>query len=158
MSTWDEHISRYPTKLRLTPEEINHLSVLFDKNFAANVDGHRVLFARWGLQSLYSQGVGCLWRSLDDNSILYPELIQAEFPNEKLLQTINLFKGTGTFQGKDIKWDKNRDQWSYLNNRTVHFNNSATSSASHSLPESPAEEDDTVASEARNIPKPQELR
>ena len=58
MSSWDEHIARYPTKLTLTQAERNHLSILFDDAFSANVDGHRILFARWGTDSLYSQGVG----------------------------------------------------------------------------------------------------
>ena len=141
MSSWNEHLARYPTKLSLTTQEQDHLSVLFQESFVANVEGKRIIFARWDTDSLYSQGVGRSWRSLDDDSIFYPETIRAGFPNEKLLQTINVYKGTGTYQGKEIKWDKNRFQWSYLNNRTVHFNNSATSSAEHSSPDSPAEDD-----------------
>src|SRR5258707_15555075 len=141
MSSWNEHIARYPTKLILTQPERNHLSILFDNSFAANVEGQRILFARWGTDSLYSQGVGRSWRSLDDDSIFYPEIIQKGFPNEEFLERINIYKGTGIYQGKEIKWDKNRFQWSYLNNRTVHFNNSATSSAEHSSPDSPAEDD-----------------
>src|SRR5260221_13630628 len=141
MSSWDEHLTRYPTKLILTQAEEDHLCVLFEESFAANVDGHRVLFARWGTDSLYSQGVGRSWRSLDDDSIFYPEILRKGFPNEEHLQRIDIYRGTGTYQGKEIKWDKNRFQWSYLNNRTVHFNNSATSSVEHSSPDSPAEDD-----------------
>src|SRR5712691_3816253 len=141
MSSWDEHIARYPTKLILTQAEKDHLSALFNESFAANVDGRRILFARWGTDSLYSQGVGQSWRSLDDDSIFYPEIIRKGFPNEEFLERIDIYKGTGTYQRKEIKWDKNRFQWSYLNNRTVHFNNSATSSAEHSSPDSPAEDD-----------------
>src|SRR5258707_2500329 len=141
MSSWNEHIARYPTKLILTQPEKDHLSVLFDESFAANIDGHRVLFACWGTDSLYSQGIGRSWRSLDDNSIFYPEIIRKGFPHEELLEKIDIYKGTGIYQRKEIKWDKNRFQWSYLNNRTVHFNNSATSSAEHSSPDSPAEDD-----------------
>src|SRR5260221_4165441 len=141
MSLWDEHITRYPTKLSLTPEELDHLSVLFEDHFAANIDGHCILFARWGSDALYSQGQAHSWRSLDDNSPVYPEILRKAFPNEEHLQQINVYKGTGIYQGKEIKWDKNRVQWSYLNNRTVHFNNSATSSAEHSSPDSPAEDD-----------------
>src|SRR5260221_2927949 len=142
MSSWDEHITRYPTKLSLTSEELDHLSVLFEDHFAANVDGHRILFARWGTDSLYSQGRAHSWRSLDDNTPVYPEILQKAFPNEEHLQRIDVYKGTGTYQGKEIKWDKNHIQWSYLNNRMVHFNNSSTSSVSS--PESPAEDDDTA--------------
>src|SRR5712691_13279066 len=138
MSTWEECLSRYPTKLSLTPEERDHLSVLFEDSFAANVECQCILFARWGTDSLYSKGVGRSWRSLDDDSIFYPEIIQKGFPNEEHLQAIDIYRGTGTYQNKAIKWDKNRFQWSYLNNRTVHFNNSATSSADHSSPNSPA--------------------
>ena len=142
MSSWDEHIARYPTKLILTQREKDHLSAIFDESFAANVEGQRILFARWGTDSLYSQGVGRSWRSLDDDSIFYPEIIRKGFPNEEFLERINIYKGTGTYQGKEIKWDKNHIQWSYLNNQTVHFNNSSTSSVSS--PESPAEDDDTA--------------
>src|SRR5712691_7750491 len=142
MSSWDEHITQYPTKLSLTPEELDHLSVLFEDHFAANVDGHRILFARWGKDSLYSQGRAHSWRSLDDNTPVYPEIIRKGFPNEEFLERIDIYQGTGTYQRKEIKWDKNRVQWSYLNNRTVHFNNSLTSSISS--PESPAEDDDTA--------------
>src|SRR5712691_8762227 len=141
MSSWDEHIARYPTKLILTQQEKDHLSAIFDESFAANVEGQRIIFARWGTDSLYSQGVGRSWRSLDDDSIFYPEIIRKGFPNEEFLERINIYRGTGIYQGKEIKWDKNRFQWSYLNNRTVHFNNSATSSAEHSSPDSPAEDD-----------------
>src|SRR5712691_10695708 len=116
MSTWDEHIKQYPTKLHLTTEELNHISVLFKEHFAANVDGNRVLFARWGTDSLYSQGIGRSWRSLDDNNVLYPEIIRKGFPNEEHLQKVDVFRGTGTYQGKEVKWDKSRFQWSYLNN------------------------------------------
>src|SRR5712691_11828362 len=144
MSSWDEHITQYPTKLSLTPEELDHLSVLFEDHFAANVDGHRILFARWGKDSLYSQGRAHSWRSLDDNTPVYPEILRKAFPNEEHLQRIDVYQGTGTYQRKEIKWDKNSIQWSYLNNRTVHFNNSSTSSASHSSPASPAEDDNTA--------------
>src|SRR5260221_10896918 len=147
MSSWDEHLARYPTKLRLTTQEQGHLSVLFQESFVANVEGKCIIFARWNADSLYSQGVGRSWRSLDDDSIFYPEIIRTGFPNEKLLQTIDVYKGTGTYQGKEIQWDKNHFQWSYLNNRMVHFNNSATSSAEHSSPDSPAEDDTAKAEE-----------
>src|SRR5260221_10668830 len=114
MSSWDEHIARYPTKLILTQAEKDHLSAICDESFAANVDGRHILFARWGTDSLYSQGVGRSWRSLDDDSIFYPEIIRKGFPNEEFLERIDIYKGTGTYQRKEIKWDKNRFQWSYL--------------------------------------------
>src|SRR5260221_13451421 len=103
MSSWADHITRYPTNLILTQEEKDHLSVLFDESFADNVDGHRVLFARCGTDSLYSQGIGRSWRSLNDNSIFYPEIIRKGFPNEQHLQSIDIYKGTGNYQGKERK-------------------------------------------------------
>src|SRR5260221_5271703 len=144
MSTWEKHTSQYPTKLNLTPEELQHSSVLFEEIFAANVEGKRILFARWETNSLYSQGVRHSWYSLDDNSRFGTAVLQKGFPHYEDLQTLDVYEGTGTYQGKAIQWDRNRYQWSYLNNRMVHFNNLETSSASHSSPESPAEEDDTA--------------
>src|SRR5882672_1470488 len=146
MSTWQEHLNRYPTKLRLTEEELRHTSILFEEHFATNLDGKRLLFARWGTDSLYSQGVGHRWYSLDDNSVFSKEIIQRGFPNYDQIETLDPFTGTGTYQGKAIKWDKGRYCWLYLNNRTVHFNDSATSSVSS--PGSPAEEEDTAKVEA----------
>src|SRR5260221_5870335 len=110
MSSWNEHIARYPTKLILTQPEKDHLSVLFDESFAANVDGHRVLFAHWGTDSLYSQGVGRSWRSLDDNSIFYPEIIRKGFPNEEFLEKIDIYKGTGIYQGKEIRSEEHTSE------------------------------------------------
>src|SRR5882672_3481974 len=146
MSTWQEHLNRYPTKLRLTKVELQHTSVLFEEHFATNVDGRHLLFARWGTDSLYSQGVGHRWYSLDDNSAFSTEIITRAFPNYKQIETLNAFEGTGTYQGKAIKWDKSRYCWLYLNHHTVHFNDSATSSVSS--PRSPAEEEDTAKVEA----------
>src|SRR5260221_14553283 len=103
MSSWNEHIARYPTKLILTQKEKDHLSVLFDESFAANVEGSRILFARWGTDSLFSQGVGRSWRSLDDNSIFYPEIIRKGFPNEEFLEGIDIYKETGTYNIKEKK-------------------------------------------------------
>src|SRR5882672_10338672 len=104
MSTWQEHLNQYPTKLCLTKRELQHASVLFEEHFAANVDGKRLLFARWGTDSLYSQGVGHCWYSLDDNSAFSAEIIRAGFPNYKQIETLDPFAGTGIYQGKAIKW------------------------------------------------------
>src|SRR5260221_9215640 len=141
MSTWAEHTNRYPTKLDLTPEELQHASILFKEIFAANIEGKRILFAHWETDSLYSQGIGHSWYSLDDNSRFGSTVLQKGFPNYEQIQKLDVYEGTGTYQGKAVQWDRNRHQWSYLNHRMVHFNNSATSSADHSSPDSPAEDD-----------------
>src|SRR6267378_2096819 len=114
MSTWQEHLNQYPTKLRLTEVELQHTSVLFKEHFATNVDGRCLLFARWGTDSLYSQGVGHCWYSLDNNSAFSAEIIRAGFPNHEHIETLDVFKGTGTYQEKAIKWDKGRYSWLYL--------------------------------------------
>jgi hypothetical protein len=48
----------YPTKLELTEPETRHLLYTTTESFVANIQGNRILFAKFGSKAIYSRGVG----------------------------------------------------------------------------------------------------
>jgi hypothetical protein len=136
MSQWELIKQQYPTKYPLTEAETKHLPFTSKDSFATNSQGEQLLFAKFGTEAIYSRGVGYSWRFQDDNKIIDKSHLQATFIDFGHVENLNVFKGTATFQGKEIKYDKRYNHWVYLNNHTVNFQNPSWS-------QMPAEEEDT---------------
>jgi len=65
MSRWEIVQQTYPTKLELTEPETHHLPYTITESFAANIQGSRILFAKFGSEAIYSRGVGHTWKYKD---------------------------------------------------------------------------------------------
>jgi len=74
---------------------------------------------------------------LDDNDLVSEELLTAKFLDKEYIDNLHPLKGTGQYQGKEVKYFPQRNCWMYLNNRTVHIH---STSASETL-ESPTDDD-----------------
>jgi hypothetical protein len=137
MSRWELVQQQYPTKHDLTEQESHHLPYKTKEFFAANIQGERILFAKFRNEAIYSRGVGHTWKFEEDREIVEEKHFKATFVNYRLVDDLNYLAGTATFWGKEIKYDKRNNCWIYLNNRPVNF---------HTLSEhnTPAEEEDTV--------------
>jgi len=137
MSKWEKCQLRFPARFTLNDTEKNHLSILFTDYFGATETGQCFLFAYLGEDILWSTGPSHPWRYLDDNSQVTNEVLTARFLNKEFVDNLHPFKGTGTYQGKDVKYSPNQYCWKYLNNRTVHFYGSTASET----PDSPTDDD-----------------
>jgi len=76
------------------------------------------------------------WRHLDDNSTATDEVLTARFLDKEYINNLHPLKGTGQYQGKEVKFSPARYCWIYLNNRTVHFHSTSASET----PESPTDD------------------
>ena len=104
MSEWENYQLRFPTRCSLNESEIEHLSILFTDYFGATDKGQRFLFAQLGNNVLWSTGPSHPWQHLDDNSQATDEVLTARFLNKEYIDNLHNLKGTGTYQGKDIKY------------------------------------------------------
>ena len=137
MNEWEKCQLRFPAHFTLNKSEKDHLSILFGDYFGATETGQRFLFAQLGEEILWSAGPSHLQRHLDDNSQVTNKVLTARFLNKEYIDNLHTLKGTGTYQGKDVKYLTNRYCWTYLNNRTVHFHGSNALET----PDSPADDD-----------------
>jgi hypothetical protein len=126
----------YPTKFELTEPETRHLPYTSTESFATNIQGSRILFAKFGSEAIYSRGVGHTWKYEDGRETVEETHFKASFVDHELVDKLNYHKGTAEFWGKEIKYDKKNYRWTYLNNRPVNFHTSERNM--------PAEEENTV--------------
>ena len=126
MRTWEETLEHYPNQLELTLEERARIPAQAKAYFCTVDQGQRVLLAHWSNQVIWTYNRAS-WLFLDDSSKVSNDLFEVPYPYKELLDNLDPIKGTATFQGKKIRWDQQWTRWIYLNNRTVHFNDSTVS-------------------------------
>jgi hypothetical protein len=134
MNRWETVRQTYPTKFEEL--ETHHLLYTSTESFATNIQGSRILFAKFRNEAIYSRGVGHMWKYEDGRETVEETHFKASFVNHELVDKLDYHKGTAEFRGKEIKYDKKNYRWTYLNNRPVNFHTSEHNT--------PAEEDDTV--------------
>jgi hypothetical protein len=139
MSNWELTRQKYPTKYDLNEIERAHLPYIIKDSFATNSRGERILFARFGNETIYSQGVGHLWKYEEDRDVVSDQTLRSSFVDYGLVDNLDPFTGTAKFWEKEIKYDKRSNRWVYLNNHTVNFNTSKCNTL--------AEEEDTACVE-----------
>ena len=127
MSNWEEVQNQYPTKHQLTQAEKDHLYTNFKDSFAAYNQGKHFLFAWWSTKVLWSQGPGLPWNDFEDNKVIHESILKYAYTCVNDVEQLNVRKRTGSYRGKEIKWNPVSFNWVYLNNRTVHFDNSTVS-------------------------------
>jgi hypothetical protein len=137
MSRWETVQQTYPTKLELTEPETRHLLYTTTESFAANIQGSRILFAKFGSKAIYSRGVGHTWKYEDGREAVEESHFKASFVDYELVDNLDYHTGTAEFQGKEIKYDRKNHHWTYLNNRPVNFHTPSKRNM-------PAEEEDTI--------------
>jgi len=137
MNEWEKCKKWFPTRTLLTEPETNHLSILFEDHFTATDNGQRFLFGVLGNDILWSAGPTHPWQNLDDNMQVSEDVLTARFLNKEYIENLHPLKGTGQYQGKEVKFSLTQYCWVYLNNWTVHIHGT---SASETL-ESPADND-----------------
>jgi len=137
MSHWEIVRQTYPPKLELTEPETHHLPYTITESFAANIQGSRILFAKFGSEAIYLQGVGHTCKYEDGREIVEESYFKASFVDYGLVDNLDYHTGTAKFRGKEIKYDRKNHRWTYLNNYPVNFN---TPSEHNTL----AEEEDMV--------------
>jgi len=74
---------------------------------------------------------------LDDNDQVSEDLLTAKFLDKEYIDNLHPLRGTGQYQGKEVKYSPQRNCWTYLNNRTVHFHGTSFSKTL----ESPTDDD-----------------
>jgi len=137
MNSWEKCQKRFSNRTAFTESEKDHLSIFFDNHFAATDQGQHFLFALFADLVVWSAGPSHPWRYLDDNNLVSEELLTAKFLNKEYIDNLHPLKGTGQYEGKEVKYSPRKACWTYLNNRTVHFHRTSTS---ESL-ESPTDDD-----------------
>ena len=133
MTSWEKCKKRFPHRTSLTDEETNHISILFEDHFCATDQGSRFLFAIFGDLLLWSTGPNHPWHYLDDNETISEELLTAKFLDKEYIDKLQTLKGTGEYEGKEVKYSVKQNCWVYLNNRTVHFHGTSASETPESL-------------------------
>jgi len=136
MNHWEKCKKRFPNRTILTEPEQKHISIVFDDYFAATDQGQRFLFALFADSVLWSAGPDHPWYYLDDNDQISEELLTAPFLDKEYIDNLHPLKGTGQYQGKEVKYSPQRNCWTYLNNRTVHLHGTSASET----PESPTDD------------------
>jgi len=137
MSECEQCKLRFPTRTTLTEPEKAHLSILFTDYFAATENAQRFLFATLGNIVLWSAGPTHPWQYLDDNNTITEEALIARLLDKEYIEDLEPFRGTGKYQGKEVRYLLAQYCWVYLNNRTVHFHGTSASET----PESPTDDD-----------------
>jgi len=136
MNEWERCTKRFPFQTTITEPEQEHLSIAFDDYFVATDKGQRFLFANLGGTPLWSAGPEHPWRDLEDNELIGDEFLTAKFLDKEYIDNLHPLKGTGQYQGKEVKYSVPRNCWVYLNNRTVHIHGTSASET----PESPTDD------------------
>ena len=139
MNNWEKCQKQFPNRTTLTEPEKDHLSIFFEDHFAATDQGQCFLFALFVDSVVWSTGPTYPWRYLDDNNQVSEDLLTAKFLDKEYIDNLHPLKGTGQYQGKEVKYSPQRNCWTYLNNRTVHLHGTSISKS----PESPTDDDTT---------------
>jgi len=137
MNKWEKCKKRFPQRTTLTTEETHHISIFFSNHFAATDKGQCFLFAYFKEIVLWSRGPRRPWRYLEDNDLISEDLLTAKYLDKEYIDNLQIFKGTGQYEGKEVQYSTKRNCWTYLNNRTVHFHGTSASETH----ESPVDDD-----------------
>src|SRR6266581_6531197 len=137
MNEWEKCKKQFPHRTTLTESEKEHIPLAFGDHFAATDQGQRFLFGCIQDDTFWSAGPTQPWRYLEDNKPIGTELLTATFLDKESIDNLHPIKGTGQYQGKEVKYSIQRNCWVYLNNRTVHFHSTSASET----PESPNDDD-----------------
>ena len=97
MSHWELVQQQYPIKLELTKPETHHLPYISTESFTANIQGSRILFAKFGSEAIYSQGVGHTWKYEDGRETVEETHFKASFVDHELVDKLDYHKGTAEF-------------------------------------------------------------
>jgi len=104
MNEWERCKKRFPNRTSLTTEETNHISIFFLDHFAATDQGQRFLFALFSDSVIWSTGPSHPWRYLNDNGQVSEGLLTAEYLDQENIDNLNILRGTGQYQGKEVKY------------------------------------------------------
>jgi len=104
MNQWDRCKKRFPNRTTLTEQEKDHLSICFEDHFAATDQGQRFLFTLFADAILWSTGPSHPWQYLDDNELISEALLTAKFLDKEYIDNLSPLKGTGQYQGKEVKY------------------------------------------------------
>src|SRR6266705_5645733 len=126
MNDWEKCQKRFPHRTSLTQEERDHLSIAFSDHFAATDQGQRFLFGNLNNDIVWSAGPSHPWRGLEDNEPISDKHLTASFLDKEYIDKLHPLKGTGQYQGKEVRYNLQKNLWVYLNNRTVHFHSTST--------------------------------
>jgi len=137
MNKWEKCQKRFPNRTSLLTEETAHISIFFTDHFAATDKGQCFLFAYFEDIVLWSAGPRHPWRYLEDNEPISEELLTAKYLDKEYITNLQTLKGTGQYEGKEVKYSTTRNCWTYLNNQTVHFHGTSASET----PDSPTDND-----------------
>jgi len=137
MNRWEKCKKRFPQKTPLTTKETAHISIFFSNHFAATDQGQHFLFASFEDLVLWSTGPKHPWRDLEDNEPISEELLTARYLDKEYITDLQILKGTGQYDGKEVQYSTKCNGWTYLNNRTVHFHGTSASGT----PDSPVDND-----------------
>jgi len=137
MNKWEKCQKRFPHRTSLTVEETNHLSIFFTDHFAATDKGQCFLFVYFEEIVLWSAGPRHPWHYLEDNDPISEELLTVKYLDKEYITNLQVLKGTGQYEGKEVQYSTTRNCWTYLNNRTVHFRRTSASET----PDSPTDDD-----------------
>jgi len=97
MSRWEIIRQTYPTKFELTEPETRHLLYTSTESFATNIQGSRILFAKFGSEAIYSRGVGHTWKYEDGRETVEETHFKASFIDHELVDKLDYHKGTAKF-------------------------------------------------------------
>src|SRR6266705_2763481 len=111
MNKWEKCKKRFPHRTSLTEPEKDHLSIAFDDHFAATDQGQRFLFGNLAGDIFWSSGPAHPWRYLEDNEPVGTELLTAKFLDKEYIDNLHPLKGTGQYQGKEVKYSIQRSCW-----------------------------------------------
>ena len=136
MSKWERCKKQFPHWTTLTEPEQDHLSIFFEDHFAATDQGQRFLFVLFTDAVLWSAGPTHPWHYLDNNNQVSEELLTAKFLDKEYIDNLHPLRGTREYQGKEVKYSKYQNCWTYLNNGTVHIHRTSASES----PESPTDD------------------
>jgi len=136
MNDWEKCQKRFPHRTSLTTEEKAHLSIFFTDHFVTTDQGQCFLFAYFEEIVLWSAGPKHLWRYLEDNEQISEDLLTAKYLNKEYITNLQILKGTGQYEGKEVQYSTTRNCWTYLNNQTVHFHGTSASET----PDSPTDD------------------
>jgi len=137
MNEWEQCKKRFPNRTSLTTDETSQISIFFSDHFAATDKGQRFLFAYFEDIILWSTDPKYSWRYLEDNKLISEELLTAKYLDKEYIIDLQTIKGTGQYEGKEVKYSTTRNCWTYLNNRAVHFHRTSASET----PDSPTDND-----------------
>jgi len=104
MNEWEKCQKRFPHQTTLTEPERDHIPIAFNDHFAATDQGQRFLFGTLADDIFWSAGPDHSWRYLEDNEPVGTELLTTKFLDKEYIDNLHPIKGTGQYQGKEVKY------------------------------------------------------